>query len=662
MSVITSNELFINMKYTPSRDSEEYLPFYREERRKCEHGIWIDGVYISGWLYWHINHWKILIDTEDGRRPMATPKLRDNEWIIAEALTRAERERKALCIIGLRQMGKSIFSSSYSARTATLVKGGQNVIVGGSKPDLNNITQYIDFGMQNITPYFRIPRITRDWSKPEVYLGVKSKEGDNKIHSSFRIRNTEAGKNTEAVAGATTSSLLYDEIAKNDFIQSFESAKPSLLGEFGWRCSPILTGTGGSFEKGRDTEIMFFNPGSNDILEFIDENTNKKTGLFMPGWLRTDFKKETNLADHLGVDSETLRNIPIAVADKELGIKTLKEERLVLAKDPDSSKLLKRIMYYPLEVDEIFLSEGDNIFPKDLLIDQKQFLATQDIPCDYIEFYLDANSQVKHNFTDKKPILHYPQRPDDNKEGVIQIWEMPMDNVPNTIYIAATDPYKQSQAAYSDSVGSTYIFKRTYDIVSDKFQNMIVAAYHGRPKRIETWYTNTKLLLKFYNAKSLVENMDYGFIQHLIDKNEAPLYLTPTPRFLYDIHPNSQVGNSRGYGIHMTADIKNYLYTCILEYITSVIRVDVNETTGEKTEILGVRKIIDPLLLEELLKFTPDNNCDRIISFGLVLAYAKSLDRNPVTTKKDSRYQEATRPYSKHSPSPFSSGNNPFRK
>jgi len=659
MSIITSNELFINCKIVPSKDSSEYKSFFREEKRKCEEGVNINGVYLSGWLYWHINHWKISGDASDGSRPMITPRLRDNEWMIAEGIERAETERKGLCIFGARQISKSVFASSYSARKATLIKNSQNVIVGGSKPDLNNITQYIDYGMQNITPYFRIPRITRDWTKPEVYLGVKTKEGDNKIHSSFRIRNTEAGKNTEAVAGATTSSILFDEIGKGDFIQAYESAKPSLLGDFGWRCSPILTGTGGAFEKGRDAEIMFFNPESNDIISFLDENTNKNTGLFMPGWLRQDYKEEKTLAEYLDVPGEELKDIKIWVSNKEAAIQTLTKERAILAKDPDSSKLLKKIMYYPLNIDEIFLSEGTNIFQKELLIEQKHFLEKNAPIADNVELFLDINNNVKHKFTSTRAIESYPLQDSDNKEGVVQIWEYPIANAPNAIYIAATDPYKQSQAAYSDSVGSTYIFKRTYDIVSDKFQNMIVAAYHGRPKKIQTWYNNTKMLLKYYNAKSLCENMDYGFIQHLIDKNEAPFYLVPQPQFLYDIHPNSTV--NRGYGIHMTTEIKNYMYSCIIEYITSVIKTEI-DTDGSVREVLGVRRIIDPLLLQELIKFNPDQNCDRIISFGLVLAYAKSLDKTPITSQVDRRLEALTSGNYKQKPSPFRKGISPFHK
>jgi hypothetical protein len=34
-------------------------------RRKDQGGVTVNGVYFSGWLYWHLNHWKIRIDDID---------------------------------------------------------------------------------------------------------------------------------------------------------------------------------------------------------------------------------------------------------------------------------------------------------------------------------------------------------------------------------------------------------------------------------------------------------------------------------------------------------------------------------------------------------------------------------------------------------------------
>ena len=222
-----------------------------------------------------------------------------------------------------------------------------------------------------------------------------------------------------------------------------------------------------------------------------------------------------------------------------------------------------------------------------------------------------------------------------------------------------TDPYKQSQAHYSTSLGSTYVYKRVHDLSGEGWQNMVVAAYTGRPKKIETWYENTKLLLKYYNAKVLVENMDYGFIQHCVDKNEAPRLLERTPTFLNDIHPNSTV--NRDYGIHMTKDIKNYILSLIIEYITEVIDVERDDSGNITKERLGVTRILDPLLLKELIKFTPKLNVDRVISFGLTIAMAKSLNNQVKIgdNSADTRMKEYFRASKK--PSLFRQTRSPFK-
>ena len=221
------------------------------------------------------------------------------------------------------------------------------------------------------------------------------------------------------------------------------------------------------------------------------------------------------------------------------------------------------------------------------------------------------------------------------------------------------DPYKQSQAHYSTSLGSTYIYKRVHDLSGEGWQNIIVAAYTGRPKKIEQWYETTKNLLKYYNAKALVENMDYGFIQHCVDKNEGSRLLERTPTFLTDIHPNSTV--NRDFGIHMTKDIKNYLLSNIIEYLTEVIEIERDKDGNVISEKLGVTRILDPLLLKELLKFTPKLNVDRVVSFGLALSMAKSLNTRVIVGNNDAdtRMKEYFRAYKKGSL--FRTTSSPFR-
>ena len=55
-------EFYINMKSIPDKTSQERKSFVLEERRKCREGININGIYIPGGLYFHLNYYKLSKD------------------------------------------------------------------------------------------------------------------------------------------------------------------------------------------------------------------------------------------------------------------------------------------------------------------------------------------------------------------------------------------------------------------------------------------------------------------------------------------------------------------------------------------------------------------------------------------------------------------------
>ena len=59
---IKSTEFFRNMKTLPPPGIEEFRQLIKWEEEKILGGVNINGVHISGWLYWHLNHWWIRID------------------------------------------------------------------------------------------------------------------------------------------------------------------------------------------------------------------------------------------------------------------------------------------------------------------------------------------------------------------------------------------------------------------------------------------------------------------------------------------------------------------------------------------------------------------------------------------------------------------------
>ena len=114
---ITTSEFFKNIKRLPPKDSDEYQQLIDWEVEKCTGGVTVNGVFISPWLYWHLNHWYIRIDKKDNHnnivRLKSLPHLRDNEWVRAEHLEQCRIQRKAYIEVGARQSGKALLNESF---------------------------------------------------------------------------------------------------------------------------------------------------------------------------------------------------------------------------------------------------------------------------------------------------------------------------------------------------------------------------------------------------------------------------------------------------------------------------------------------------------------------------------------------------------------------
>lgn len=638
--------MFYNIKKLPPPGSREFDQLVEWEIEKCLGGVNINGVHISNWLYFHINHWWIRIDAEDNygnvTRIPSLPFLRDNEWERAEALERCRKERKGYMEIGLRQGGKSELEASITGHSALMFENTQNVIVGGNSPDLQLLTDKLDFGLKKMWEGIGIGKIDKDWRKPQVRLGYKGTDNENDVWSYIMIRNAQEGNNTEAPAGTTAKSFIMDEVGKYPFSEVLEAAKPAFLSEFGWRCIPILVGTGGSFENGADAERIFYHPDANNFLAFDHEN-GEKTCLFMPGTYRQDCKYETTLADYLinikGLELKSrseLDKIKMKVSDKEKALAKIMEERANKAKDPDQVKYLKNIMYYPLTPQECFLNATANMFNVEAAKRQKHKLETTVNLGTPIEIYHDGD-KLTHKFTDRKPISTFPLKDKENISGCVVMYEAPVPNAPFGLYVAGIDPYKQDVSLYSSSLGAIYIYKRMHNISDEKYQDMIVAQYVGRPPSIAEWNEIVRNLIKYYNAYALSESEDYGFIQYMINKGDA-MYLMPQPRWLTDISAN--VSQTRQYGIPATPRIINHLNGILKLYTEEVINKITDDNGSVIREILGFSKIMDPLLLAEMIDFRPEGNYDRLRAASIAIEVARRLDEEKIkvsTTETDPR-------------------------
>jgi hypothetical protein len=615
-------------KRLPDKESEEYDAFFAFHEELCKNGAMMGDTYINPFLYWHLNAWHTEVDVIDeyGRiaQKYANPSLRDNEWVVSTEIDRAQQERKGLVILGIRRFAKSVLEASYVSHGATFDENSQNIIAGLNAADIKLITDKIDKGLNHLPQAWQWQRVEDNW-KNQVTLGVKTRGGQRIPFSQILIRNLDEGNNEEAIAGTKPRRLIIDEIGKGSFLRGFQAAVPGFTTPFGWGCAPILTGTGGDMKKFMDAKSLMFDVGNYNFLEYNNAKDEQRVhGLFISHKFRMEAKEDSTLGAYLNKpEGDDLHNIKMLVSNEELATKITNDNLERLKKAGDRVAYLKEKMYYPQEVDDIFLNEDTNIFDIEGAKRQKSRLLQQERTGIPVVLYDDGEG-VKHEFTDKLPISNFPLKNSDLKDAPVVIYEFPIDTPPYGLYVAGVDPYRQGKSSYSSSLGSVYIYKRMHQLTGEKYQDMFVASYCARPDKKETWEEQARLLIKYYNARTLCENDEISFIDYMISKNDAH-YLERQPDWLKEIVPNTTV--RRDYGIHRSSEkIRDFLHGCLKKYTEETLVTERDDDGNIISETKGMVKIFDPVLLEEMIQYNEEGNFDRIIAAELAIAMAMKMD------------------------------------
>jgi hypothetical protein len=634
----TKNLWFPYQKEPNPKDKDLFKAYWRNEKERLINGFYLANgqVYVSGWLYWHTVYWTIEIDVKIGNslksfKGLGQPIFRDLDWEMSINKERAEKEQKFIELVGSRRFGKSVWDSSMAAYYYTLFDNSEGCISGGNSKDIDIVTKKIETGLTHLHPVFQKQRIKNNWGV-EVRAGFKDKKTGNpsamSSNSRILMRNFQDGVNTMACNGLSPKFHVIDEIGKiPNLINCIQDTMPCWMNADGMFSVVIFSGTGGDMEVGKEAGDMFFSPEGYGILEFEDKWEHRgKIGWFVPATkARNEYKYPKTMAEYLGIDHPDLKSIIISVSDEE---KCMNEfiipRRLSKQKTGNPGAILKEKAYFPIKPSECFLVLSSN--PFDIESAEKQLfrIKHQGVKTGYpVELKEDEKGGIYHVSTDKMLINEYEVK-DQDPDAPIAIYEFPMKDPPWGLYVAGIDPYKQDQAKYSDSYGAVYIFKRIHNILDETFQDMFVASYVARPGNKVTWYENTRKLLKFYNAVALCENEDVGFIDYMMLTKKEGHYLADQPLFLKDIHPNSTV--TRTKGIHVTPKLRAHFNGKLEAYQREVIHTERDEEGTVVQEILGTHRILDPVLLEEIIKYNGTGNFDRVVAASLAITYARSLD------------------------------------
>lgn len=506
--------------------------------------------------------------------------------------------------------------------------------------DLASITDKINIALEYCHPAFYVNSTTKDWTKI-VKLGLKTKGGRELKLFYLNIINTDSGskRGGQKTAGGAPVVFVMDEAGKEDFLKSYNAAIPSFETASGWKCTPFYVGTGGETDLSAEAEKVLSDPKVYRFIEMdwdlLEKNipkeaitwTRRKFGWFIPAQMgyKKGFKRiEKPFSDFLGIESEELSKIKILQTDWVNNTEVCKRDRERVK--IDKVQLQQEIVFYPLDPEECFMSAKQNPYPASGIKRHKEKLQSEgdrvygtarkiglkrnDSNFNKVEMFLDNDREVNeypHNgsFTNC-PFLLYGDFPE----------ERPTDSYR---FVAGLDDYKQDESE-GDSIGAFYIF--------DRLKRKIVLGLANRPDPHTDFHRQMHMALDAWNCKCFMENEDMDFKKYLDRVSQPSLYLY-TGFDAYDDFSKFQNGKRkfgwrpdkntvpivRGYSVDYTRDDVDYY--------------DNNDNVTHT--VAGYERVEDIQLLEEMIKYKPNGNFDRLVAFGSCLAIDYYLASNYIT-------------------------------
>lgn len=615
----------------------EVLQYYVDELNKIKNGLKIGGIYISGWMYYQMNYFVTsypdkILNKETGKEELGdvigVPPLRDNEWwIINDNYELAKERNEMLFIAATRRAAKTTMDTSHLGWA--MASGKLRLLVaGGSSTDLGQIKDNFTLLQQNIHPAFKIFNLVDDWGR-EVKYGVKLKTGKNIVTSILKIVNLDAGsdKKSEALAGFTPEAVIIDEIMKLPFKAQLAALKPAINSQYGARCVVILTGTAGNEDLAKDAFDVLRDPTTNKVLDMPWDILNSRVpeefrtwkerpfGTFIPAQMSAKegmVKDKTNLADFLKIDNEILKKVPIMVTNWERAKHKIQADRDLLKKD--IVEYTKEVLYFPICPSDMLLSGKVNPFPVQEAILHRDYLLS--IGGVGKKVFLAENTQGNVVITQSNnELASYPHKGGFIDCPIVLYEDLPEDMPPDNLYVAGFDDYKQEESG-TDSVGSFHIYK--VDAGFDKNCGKIVASLATRPDPHGKLHHQIYLLQKAFNAKCFMENADTDYQTFLELRRVADLWLVEAIDF--DGEATQKSTGRRKYGWNPSSKKnKEKLFSLLLSYTKR--RFTEEDEEGNVITKLGVQKIDDIGLLDEIIAYSADKNVDRITSFMSCLGY-----------------------------------------
>lgn len=452
------------------------------------------------------------------------------------------------------------------------------------------------------------------------------------------ILAVSAMNNPDVTIGKDVFELNYEELGKfPNFKESFEvTTSTAEAGDYktgfiaGW-------GTGGTDDANwAGFEDAYYNPAAYDALEcnniWDDGREGTPCGYFYP--------HVQALEGHMDYNGNTNYDSAWAsfIAKKEIKRASTSDENAF-------EKWCGQRANCGLEA---FAKSATNIFPREVIRvqlslcehnEKAKYLARNGVLVPTEKgVKLITNEEIRMSGGKvHPPVVDYPLTANTDVHGCFVEWIPPYRDphtgkVPEGLYFAAQDPYAHDKdlknLSIKDSLGVTFWIENVNNITPHG-GGIPVAAYVGRPPRMDDYNEQVRLGLAYYGAeeggcKLMFEN-DRGDTKTFMQIRRLLHWLFEEPEMQFAKDLEGKTG--RGYGMHMTDKRKAKAAIYLRDFLNTPV------TKGENAKVV-LNYIFDPGFLRELLRWNMQGNFDRVSAWLIAMFAMKELETKEINPPK----------------------------
>lgn len=637
-----------NNEYTSFKpNSIAHTKLRKREQYRRKHGfdapclLYPDGTihncHITGSHYNFLNYTRMeRLDESSiiqGNKNVATkhfdfPKFIDAQYWTFHVMEFVKNNGFHLIIDKTRRGGFSYIMASDSANTVNCNSRKVVIHVAADSKYLTDRGGLTDFAISDIRFYEEKSPFVRgilSTTREDFRLGYKLRNGveaDNSWKSA--LLSVSAHNNPDCAIGKDAVVVKVEELSTMENFDDFMNVTEPAM-----RTGSFVTGTlmaWGTATSGNMQvfEQNFYNPLAFHFMPFENvwdrDARSEVCGFFKPYC----WGLEGLYQGVPGMDKDGNSNLSV-------GLQIAKQERL--DKKASSKSYADYINYlgqYALMPSESFSSASENIFSSEELTAWEDRLR---IDSD-LRFFTDGmfdESKGKLEFVSNarlaaegKTVYDWiqgvPRRGNEDPHGCVRIWFFPeyiekitpagkVKEIPEGLYSITYDPVgvdkEKNEITNKHSHNSISVWMNPHAI--NGFKSKKVAAYYGRPDRLEEADMICYQLARFYNCKGTTNvEINRGETVSNFKKWSATSYLAFEPVFVWDASIQEAYSKTYGYSIGDNAKKLNAI-RLLKEYLYEEIGKD-----EEGNPVRNFHLIYDYQAILELKKWNSKGNFDRV--------------------------------------------------